>query len=88
MKIFNKYKQYYDRKAAAAPLKLHEYCVTLSPKLSNENKKNSNLQYKWNGLYRIEKDLSRSNYVVRKFNTNHTQIFHRVRLKPMIPQYK
>ena len=88
VKSFNKYKEYYDRKAAAVPLKLNDYCVMLSPKLSNEHEKISNLQCKWNGLYRIEKVLSRSNYVVRKVNTNHTQIVHRVRLKPIIPQYE
>ena len=64
VKPFNKYEDYYDTKTAAAPLKLHEYCVMLSRKLSNEQF--SNLQCKWNGLYRIEKVLSRSNYVVRK----------------------
>ena len=69
-----------------APLKLHEYCVMLSPKLPNEREKISNLQCKWNGLYRIEKVPSRSNYVVRKVNTIHTQVVHRVRLKPIIPQ--
>ena len=88
VKSFNKYKEYYDRQAAAAPLKLHEYCVMLSPKLSNEHEKISNLQCKWNGLYRIEKVLSRSNYVVRKVKTVHTQKVHRVRLKPIIPQYE
>ena len=60
----------------------------LIPKLSNEHDKISNLQCKCNGLYRIEKVLSRSNYVVRKVNTVHTQIVHRVRLKPIIPQYE
>ena len=64
VKPFNKYKEYYDTKTAAAPLKLHEHCLMLGPKLSNEQF--SNLQCKWNGLYRIEKVLSRSNYVVRK----------------------
>ena len=88
VKSFNNYKEYYDRKAAAVPLKLNDYCVILSPKLSNEHEKISNLQCKWNGLYRIEKIFSRSNYVVRKVNTNHTQIVHRVRLKPILPQYE
>ena len=87
VKSFNKYKEYYDRKAAAAPLKLHKYCVMLSLKLSNEHEKISNLQCQWNGLYRIEKVLSRSNYVVRKVNTTHTQMVHRTRLKPIISQY-
>ena len=36
MKSFIKYEEYYDRKAEAAPLKIHEYCVKLSPKLIQE----------------------------------------------------
>ena len=28
---FNKYRQYYDRKAKAAPLKLRDYCMLLNP---------------------------------------------------------
>ena len=88
IKSFNKYRDYYDKKATAAPLKLHEYCVLLHPKLSNEYEKISNLQCKWSGLYRIKKVLTRSNYLIRKINTLHTQIIHRVRLKPIKPQFR
>ena len=85
---FNKYREYYDRKAKAAPLKLHDYCMLLSPKLSKEHEKISNLECKWTALFRIEKVLTRSNYLIRRVNTNNTQIVHRVRLKPIKPQYK
>ena len=52
---FNKYRENYDRKAKAAPLKLHDYCMLLSPKLSKEHEKISNLECKWTALFRIEK---------------------------------
>ena len=71
---FNKYREYYDRKAKAAPLKLHDYCMLLSPKLSTEHEKISNLECKWTALFRIEKVLTRSNYLIRRVNTNNTQI--------------
>ena len=35
LKSFSKYRDYYDRKAKAVPSKVAEYCVLLSPKLSN-----------------------------------------------------
>ena len=74
VKSFHKYRDYNDKKATAAPLKLYEYCVLLHPKLSNEHEKISNLQYKWSGQNRIEKILTRSNYLIRKVNTLHTQL--------------
>ena len=87
LKSFNKYRDCYDRKAKAVPLKVAEYCLLLSPKLSNEHEKISNMQCKWMALYKVEKILTRSNYLIRKVGTNHTQIVHRVRLKPIKPQY-
>ena len=83
---FNKYRDYYDKKANAAPLKLHEFCLLLHPQISREREKVGKLQCKWVGVYRVEKVLTSSNYLVRKVNTNFTQIVHRVRLKPFKPQ--
>ena len=85
---FNKYREYYERKAKAAPLKLNDYCLLLSSKLSTEHEKISNLECKWTGFFSIEKVLTRSSYLIRKVNTNNTQIVHRVRLKPNKPQFK
>ena len=81
LKSFNKYRYYFDRKAKAVPLKVAEYCLLLSPKLSNEHEKFSNMQCKWMALYKVEKVLTRSNYLIRKIETNRTQVVHRVRLK-------
>ena len=33
-------------------------------------------------LYRVEKVLTNSNYLIRKVGTNFTQCFHRIRLRP------
>ena len=35
MLSYLKYKKYYDRKAAAAPLKINDYCYILNPKVDN-----------------------------------------------------
>ena len=87
LKSFNKNRDYYDRKAEAVPLKIAEYCLLFNPKLFDECEKMSNMQCKWMALYKVEKVLTRSNYLIRKIGTNHTQIVHRVRLKSIKPQY-
>ena len=61
------------------------------PKISNGHDKIGNLECKWVGgvgVYRIENVLTKSNYLIRKTNTNHTKIVHLVRLKPFQPQLK
>ena len=85
---FNQYRDYYDKRAKAFPLKVQEYCMLLNPQISNQHEKVGKLECKWTGIYRIEKVLTRSNYLIRRVNTNFTQIVHRVRLKPFKPQYK
>ena len=47
------------------------------------------MQYNWMAFYKVykEKVLTKSNYFLRKVGTKHTQIVHRVRLKPIEPQY-
>ena len=74
---FNKYWEYYERKAKAAPLTLRDYCMLLNRKLSTEHDNISNLECKWTGLLRIERVLTRSNYLIRKLNRNNTQIVHK-----------
>ena len=84
---FNQYRNYYDKKAKAFPLKVHEYCMLLNPQISDQHEKIGKLESKWTGIYRIEKVLTRSSYLIRRIDTKFTQIFHRVRLKPFKPQY-
>ena len=43
---------------------------------------------KWLPLYRVEQVLTNSNYIVRKVGTNYTQCVHRIRFRPVNPQYQ
>ena len=85
---YNKYRTFYDRKAYAAPLSKHRYCLLLNPKLANVNDHMGKSLTKWIPLYRVEQVLTNSNYIVRKVGTNYTQCVHRIRLRPITPQYQ
>ena len=39
-------------------------------------------------MYRVEKVLTNMNFIVRKTETNFTQCVHRIRLRPIIPQFE
>ena len=82
---YHKYRKYYDQKAEANPLKLHEYCLVLNPKLTNQNDFASKSMQVWLPLYRVEKVLTNSNYLIRKVGTQFTQCVHRIRLRPYMP---
>ena len=69
---YHRYRGYYDQKALAQPLVLHSLCLLLNPLLTNQSDtRNKSLQV-WLPLYRVEKVLTNSNYIVRKVGTNHT----------------
>ena len=85
MQSYIKYKEYYDRKAKAAPLKESEYCFVLQPKADNQESKIPFRDYRWVGPFIVQKVLTNENYIVRRLNTNKTQILHRIRLKKFIP---
>ena len=85
MQSYLKYKEYYDRKAKAAPLSEQDFCFILQPKADNQGSKIPFREYRWIGPYRIEKVLPNDNYIVRRLNTNETQILHRIRLKKFVP---
>ena len=85
MQSYLKYKEYYDRKAKAAPLKEQHICFILQPKADNRGSKIPFRDYRWIGPYRIEKVLPNDKYIVRRLNTNKTQILHRIRLKKFVP---
>ena len=85
MQSYLKYKEYYDRKAKAAPLSEQDFCFNLQPKADNQGSKLPFREYRWIGPYRIEKVLPNDNYIVRRLNTNKTQILHRIRLKKFVP---
>ena len=85
MQSYIKYKEYYDRKAKAAPLKENEFCFVLQSKADHQGSKIPFRDYRWVGPFIIQKVLPNENYIVRRINTNKTQILHRIRLKKFVP---
>ena len=86
MQSYLKYKGYYSRKARAAPLEEKDYCFVLQPKGDSQGSKTSFRDYRWIGSFIVQKALPNNNYVVRRLNTNKTQILHRIRLKKFVPK--
>ena len=84
--MYNKYRAYYDCNAEAKPLALFSYFLLLNPKLMTQSDFASNSLPIWLPLYRIEKILTISNYIIRKVGTNYTQCVHRIRLRLVTPQ--
>ena len=85
MQSYIKYKEYYDRKAKAAPLKENDYCFVLQPEADHQGSKISFRDYRWVGPFIVQKTLPSEKYIVRRINTNKTQILHRIRLKKFVP---
>ena len=86
MQSYIKYKKYYDKKAKALPLKEKDYCFILRPKADHQGSKIPFRDFRWIGPYVVEKVLPNNNYIVRKLNTNKTQILHRIRLRKNNPE--
>ena len=86
MQSYTKYKKYYDKKAKASPLKEKDYCSLLQPKADHQGSKIPFRDFRWIGPYLVEKVLPNNNYIVRKLNTNKTQILHRFRLQKYNPE--
>ena len=86
MQSYNiKYKRYYDKKAKASPLKEKDYCFILQPKADHQGSNIPFRDFRWIGHYLVEKVLPNNNYIVRKLNTNKTQILHRISLRKYNP---
>ena len=83
MQSYLKYKDYYDRKAKAAPLEQGDFI--LQPLADHQGSKIPNREFRWIGPYVIEKVLPNENYIVRKLNSNKTQILHRIHLRKYTP---
>ena len=86
MQSYIKYKRYYDKKAKASPLKEKDYCCILQPKADHQGSKIPFRDFRWIGPYLVEKVLPNNNYIVRKLNTNKTQVLHRIRLRKYNPE--
>ena len=85
MQSYLKHKDYYDRKAKAAPLKKKDYCFVLQPKADSQASKIPFREYMWIGSFVVQTVLSNDNFTVRRLNTNKTQLLHRIRLKKFVP---
>ena len=81
MQSYIKNKKYYDKKANAHPLNNGDYCFALHPRAATQSTKVPFRDYMWTGPYIVEKVLPNNNYIVRRLETNRTQIFHRIRLR-------
>ena len=86
MQSYIKYKRYYDKKAKAPPLKEEDYCYILQTRTDHQGSKIPFRDFRWIGSYLVEKILSNNNCIVRKLNTNKTQILHRIRLRKYNPE--
>ena len=84
MQSYIKYKEYYDRKAKAAPIKKRDYCFVLQPKADHQDSKIPFRGYRWVGSFIIQMVLPSENYKVRRLNTNKIQILHRIHLKKFV----
>ena len=79
---YKRYKQYYDGKASAHPLTTNDYCYALHTQANNQGSKLPFRECLWTGLLIVMKTLPNNNNLIRKLQTNKTQILHRIRLKP------
>ena len=65
----------------ASSLKQKEYCFTLQLKADHQGSKMVYCEFRWIGPYLVEEVLTENNYIVRKLNTNKTQILQRICLR-------
>ena len=86
MQSYIKYMKFYDKKAKASPLKEKDYCFILQPKADHQGSKIPFRDFRGIGPYLVEKVLPNNNYIVRKLNTNKTQILQRIRLRKYNPE--
>ena len=80
---YQRYRNYYDQKSAAQPLRKHTHCLLLNPRLTTQRDFTQKSVQTWLPLYRVEQVLTNSNYIIRRVGTNYTQCVHRIRLRPL-----
>ena len=85
MQSYLKYKEYYDRKAKAAPLQEKDLCFVLQTKADTQGSKIPFRDFRWTGPFVIQKVLPNNSYIVRRLKTKKTQILHRIRLQKFVP---
>ena len=79
------YKMYYDQNISAKPIPEQTLCSFLIPQLLKQSTVIASQNQKWLSLYKVEKALTESNYIIQKINTNYKQCVHRIRWKPTKP---
>ena len=84
---YHKYRTYYAKKAAAKLLVQKQHCLLLNPSLLTQSDFAAKSCTIWLSLYKIEKVLTKSNCLIRKIGTPYTQCVHRIRLRPITPNY-
>ena len=88
MQAYVRHKHYYDKKTSANPLVVNDYSYALHPKAHSHSTKLPFRDYLWTGLYIVVKILPNNNLLIRKLQTNLTQILHRIRLRPFASTLK
>ena len=86
MQSYIKYKRYCDKKAKASPLKEKDSCFILQPKADHQGSKLPFRDFRWIGPYIVQKVRPNNIYIVRKLDTNKTQILHRICLQKYNPE--
>ena len=88
MQAYVRHKRYYYRKASAHPLVVNDYCYALHPKAHSQATKLPFREYLWTRPYIVVKTLPNNIYLIRKLQTNFTQILQRIRLRPFTSSHK
>ena len=86
MKAYIKHKAYYDKKASASKLKQAQNVFVLQPNVSQHGSEVPFTDFCWIGPLIIEKLLLNQNSMVRKIDTNMTQVLHRMKLRQFRPR--
>ena len=63
----------------------NDYCFILQPIADHQGSKIPFREFRWIGPYAIEQVLPNENYIVRKLDSNKTQILQRIRLRKYEP---
>ena len=66
----------------------HQYCSLLNPSLLTQSDFAAKSTTIWTSLYRVEKVLTKSIYLIGKIGTPYTQRVHRIRLRTISTTYK
>ena len=86
IQTYIKHKAYYDKEASASKLKEQQLVYVLQPEADHQGSEDPFTDFRWIGLYIVEKALPNNNYLARKLGTHKTQVLHRMRLRLFTPR--